>query len=824
MNSSGYRIMDSEMEFTSEFLKKLGKSGGGLEISDLRQGWGQLQRGCGIVDSAIKIKGGAFRWGLAGHADSEIGISSRAPLKRLKAYVGIDSNRDSSKDKARPKVVFSIVAEGVELWRSRSLDFDSEPEKVDVALNGAMRLSLFAKAASGEPVHMAHIDWAELAFETESGEEIKAGSRSLVEEIDFIPASFMIGGESSGSFLARRGVERLETADGAEISSFDPESGLKLLFKAKRYGSLPVVEWRVAFENAGKAPTKILSDAKSLSLALPLGSDGASLLRGRGSYNVQRSGPDAFKESFLPVADSLGASSKEISFGSINGRPSDPWMPYFNLHMPGAELGFVFAIGWSGQWSAKLFPDGGALRVEAGIERISTVLLPGERIELPSIYMIRYEGPESLRGNNLLRRFLRDEIAPKYDDKPIVPPVSNAAWGGIAEAEHLERIENIKRRKLPVDVYWIDAGWYAPPSDNEHSPEWSSHVGDWRFNPEIFPSGTKPISDAAHKAGMKFLLWVEPERAVAGTLLPSAHPDWFLGTPSKGANLLLNLGVKEACDWCIDYVSELVERHGVDFYREDFNIAPLALWRSNDAPDRQGMTEIKAVAGLYRFWSELRRRFPKLMIDNCSSGGRRLDIELLRHSVPLWASDMQCYPGFNPDPSLTHVAGLSLWFPFFAFGTQNHEGGDTYNFRANMAAGIDIQLFYQRCWPVSESYPYDWLRARLAEFHACKDCFSGDYYPLSDISLTTKAWTASQFFRPDLGKGVLTAFRRGDSDYLSANFRLFGLNPSANYEVMDFDSGTKSVETGADLMNIGLCVEMPEPRSSRLLLFNALGK
>jgi hypothetical protein len=41
-------------------------------------------------------------------------------------------------------------------------------------------------------------------------------------------------------------------------------------------------------------------------------------------------------------------------------------------------------------------------------------------------------------------------------------------------------------------------------------------------------------------------------------------------------------------------------------------------------------------------WDELRQRHPKLTIDNCASGGRRIDLETCSRSYPLWRSDTQC--------------------------------------------------------------------------------------------------------------------------------------------------------------------------------------
>ena len=48
------------------------------------------------------------------------------------------------------------------------------------------------------------------------------------------------------------------------------------------------------------------------------------------------------------------------------------------------------------------------------------------------------------------------------------------------------------------------------------------------------------------------------------------------------------------------------------------------------------------------FTNELRRRHPKVWIDNCSSGGRRIDLETLTRSLPLWPSDFPDVVGLPP--------------------------------------------------------------------------------------------------------------------------------------------------------------------------------
>ena len=84
-----------------------------------------------------------------------------------------------------------------------------------------------------------------------------------------------------------------------------------------------------------------------------------------------------------------------------------------------------------------------------------------------------------------------------------------------------------------------------------------------------------------------------------------------------------------------------------DYYRQDFNMQPDIYWAANDEPGRTGMKEIRHIEGLYYFWDYLLSRFPNLLIDNCASGGRRIDWETIGRSAPLWRSDYYHYD--DPD-------------------------------------------------------------------------------------------------------------------------------------------------------------------------------
>ncbi len=116
---------------------------------------------------------------------------------------------------------------------------------------------------------------------------------------------------------------------------------------------------------------------------------------------------------------------------------------------------------------------------------------------------------------------------------------------------------------VKIDYLWVDAGWYAMESTN-----WflATGVGTWKPDPLRYPHGVREVSDAAHAAGMKFVLWFEPERVYRGSYLWEHHPEWLLKwDPHETGNRdlrLLNLGDPDARRWLTDTISTFLTDQG----------------------------------------------------------------------------------------------------------------------------------------------------------------------------------------------------------------------------------------------------------------------
>ena len=127
-------------------------------------------------------------------------------------------------------------------------------------------------------------------------------------------------------------------------------------------------------------------------------------------------------------------------------------------------------------------------------------------------------------------------------------------------------------------------------------PNWWKYVGDWRVNTTVHPTGDLlPIANAVHQAGLKFLLWFEPERMTDSAPILKTHPEYRHGQ-------LVDFGNPDALRWIQDTVYGIIAKHKIDVYRQDFNMDPGPVWRSTDAHDRVGIAEAKHIAGMYKFY------------------------------------------------------------------------------------------------------------------------------------------------------------------------------------------------------------------------------
>ncbi|MCL6429277.1 MAG: alpha-galactosidase [Anaerolineae bacterium] len=633
-----------------------------------------------------------------------------------------------------------------------------------------------------------------------------------------MPISFRYREHKSEEFLPEWQGEWVSAPSAGRVTQHtvtltDGDTGLQCRCEIAAYTDYPAVEWVAYFRNTGSTDTPIISDIQALDARFPLAADRPCELH-------YAKGSQSQADDFAPLKVALPPDGSSALF-AWGGRSSSGTLPFFNIALD--NEGVVGAIGWSGGWQASFSRDDSGLHISAGMRSTHLKLHPGEEIRMPRILLLFWQG-DPVDGQNLLRRFILAHHTPRPNGQLLQVPIVDSGWGERRIEDQIARARWLKDNDLPVEYLWVDAGWYgdAPydPNSDTFGDTWYRQAGNWYPSREIYPEGLKPLGDALREMGLGFTLWVEPERVYPETQLACEHPEWLLSVPGD-ASYLFNLGNPEARRFLTDRISALIAEAGVTCYRQDFNMEPAGAWQAADAPDRVGMSEIRHIEGLYAFWDELLARHPGLIIDNCASGGRRIDLETISRSVPLWRSDVQCSLDFNPIAMQTQTQGLAPWVPLSAGCCRSP---DRYSFRSALGPGM-VVIWTTRALEERVDFPERLPLARelLAELLRVRPYFYGDFYPLVPFSLSAKAWTAWQLHRPDMGEGLVLALRRPQSEQTRLESPLHGLDPSARYELQNADTGEVTVASGSELLEKGVCIDIAERPGSALVLYRQVG-
>ena len=251
-------------------------------------------------------------------------------------------------------------------------------------------------------------------------------------------------------------------------------------------------------------------------------------------------------------------------------------------------------------------------------------LAPGESLVTPSATLATVAGDlDALCHRLTSAQQPAAERAPAVESElPIIFNEWCTSWGRPTHQNMIAVAERL--RGSPVKYLVIDAGWYAPLDGN-----WSTAQGDWVPNPAHYPTGLAATTEAIRQCGLVPGLWFEFE--VAGE---SAAAFRMTDHLLKRDGLPLTVGCRRFWDlndpFVVEYLTErvihLLRDTGMGYLKVDYNET---LGMGVDGAESLGEGLRRQVEGTYRFFERIHEILPDLVIENCSSGGHRLEPSML---------------------------------------------------------------------------------------------------------------------------------------------------------------------------------------------------
>lgn len=257
-------------------------------------------------------------------------------------------------------------------------------------------------------------------------------------------------------------------------------------------------------------------------------------------------------------------------------------------------------------------------------------LKPGEQFESVPCAVAVVEGcfEDSIRELTKYRRAIRRMNKDNEEPKVIFNDYMNCLMGDPTTEKLLPLIDVAS--EVGCEYFCIDAGWYAPGY-------WWDGVGEWLPSLERFPNGIEePIAYIKSK-GMIPGLWLELEvMGIHCPLVNQVPSEWFFKRNDvpiidEGRYQLdyRNEQVRRYAD-CV--IKRVVEEYGVGYIKMDYNINIGTGTHTN--ADSAGDGLLQHTRAYLAWLDSVFEKYPNLIIENCSSGGMRMEYSLLsRHSI-----------------------------------------------------------------------------------------------------------------------------------------------------------------------------------------------
>jgi alpha-galactosidase len=514
-------------------------------------------------------------------------------------------------------------------------------------------------------------------------------------------------------------------------------------------------------------------------------------------------------------------------------RSSENHLPWFGVSVEDAQ--FFGSLIWNGQWRFVAERHGDVAQVRLGLPAFTTSLGPGASLETPhAIFGItNNEVPETSMA---LRSFIDKRLR---RGRALPARVSYNSWYSygtfVDEASMLAEME--MSAALGVELFVVDAGWWLGINTDDPG-DFTRAWGSWEVDPDRFPNGLGALADRAHELGMRFGVWVEPERVdrqmvgrpglVSDRMLAMRDGRYDPGVPNT------EVGAAQVCladaparDWMLNKISSFIEEARPDYLKWDNNF-----WINCNRSGHGHGTEDGNFAhhrGLRTLLDQLRERYPDLDIENSASGGNRLSLDMLAYSDVGWVDD-HTFPSSRVRHNLQGLAVMlpTAYLSAFTLSTMEEPVVDDPNsdlrtvLRSRMEGALGISWQGQ--------FMSEGTRAALSREFALYKLIrpimqGGSSFLLSSQvlqypDLPYSGWDVVEHLQPQTGDAALLAFDTPDAPE-TFSVRPKGLRPTALYEVESADLGVIETAFGDELMASGIVFQASGISHSHLLILRA---
>ena len=467
------------------------------------------------------------------------------------------------------------------------------------------------------------------------------------------------------------------------------------------FDGLDVVRRHVEVSNAGQEPVGIEYLSSAMLHGMADGIHYEAEMKIRLAYNswMAEGQWHSFRPSELGFVENMRTSWSQASAGSVGSWSAEKYLPMAVVENTKLGIAWFWQIEHNGSWywevSNQAYRGNRASDVYAylgGPDQLHSQawkdLKPGEtyRSVPVAIGSVRGGFEEAVQA---LTRYRQTQCVPKRPAARITCPVifndyMNCLEGDPTEAKELPLID--AAAAAGCEYFVIDAGWYA-----ELKEQWWSTVGMWQASKSRWPHGLRYVMDRIRERGMVPGLWIEAEVAGIHSPLVSKPDSWFFmrhgKRVKKNSRLLLDFRNPEVRSYLDSVIERMVNEYGAGYIKIDYNVDTLEGTSQN--ADSLGQGLLGHNRAVLSWLDGLLNRFPELVIENCGSGGGRMDYGMLSHTNLQSCTDQEEYPRM---PAILTGASAAVALSQLAVWSYPRKGADADQASFNMVSAMLLRI------------------------------------------------------------------------------------------------------------------------------------
>ena len=437
------------------------------------------------------------------------------------------------------------------------------------------------------------------------------------------------------------------------VTELADETGRTVFHTLKWEKGLEALRVSVRFENrTGKPVTLDLISSLNMGGITPFAEDDAPgtllLHRARSAWSAEgRLLTESIEEAMLERSWT-GHALRIAKFGQVGSMPVRGWFPFAAVEDTANNVTWAMQIACPSSWQMEIRRKDDRLNMMASLPdedfgQWAKTVAPGESFETPEAYVTVGHGGVDRVSQRLLTVHRANMPRPEAE-LPVLFNEYCTTWGDPSH-ENLVKIAN-RLQGHGIDFLVIDAGWYR-----REGAGWSDCGGDWiPEEKSMFPEGLKATADMIRAHGMIPGLWFEPETCAKDSdifrkeELLLARRGTVIDTDNRR---FLDLRKEEVQKYLDERVTGLLKRCGFGYTKIDYNDC---IGVGCDDPDSLGEGLRQNMQGTLDFFHSMRESIPDLWIENCSSGGHRLEPSLMG------ATDMASFSDAHECPEIPIIA------------------------------------------------------------------------------------------------------------------------------------------------------------------------